>query len=130
MKILSARRFNHKLKATIQQTGKMSFTPETASALALSVQKGVKFFVDGEPETLYIAITDASDEDCFPLKKSGVYFYVFAQLLFDELQIDYKKYTVIYDLVRCVSYDEEAGGQCYKMNYRHIKKKAHEEDIE
>ena len=53
-----------------------------------------------------------------------------AQLLFDELRIDYRGYTVIYDLVRCPAYDEEAGGVSYKMNFRPIKKNSNETDID
>ena len=129
MKILSARQFNYRLKATVQKTGKLSFTPETAKALCLSSMKGIKFFTEGEQEQLCMAVMKEHDEDAFPLKKTGAYYYVAAQLLFDELGIDYKSYTVIYDLIRCPAYDEEAGGTSYKMNYRPIKKKSSDEDL-
>ena len=109
MKILSARQFNSNLKVTVQQTGKMNFTDETAKALALTASKGVKFFLDGEGDQLYMTIM--------------AYYYVAAQLMFDELGVDYKTYTVIYDLVRCKSYDEKSGGQCFRMDCRPIKKK-------
>lgn len=130
MKILSARQYNCSLKVTIQQTGRMNFTDDTAKALALTPNKGVKFFMEGEPEQLCMAIVDEPDEDCFQIRKSGAYYYVAAQLLFDELNVDYKTFTVYYDLVRCVAYDEPAGGQSFKMNQRTIKKRAHENDIE
>ncbi len=130
MRILSAQQFNRSLKVTIQQTGRMNFTDETAKFLNLSSEKGVKFFTEEEPEQLFMAITDAPDKDSFDIRKSGAYYYVATQLLFDELGVDYKTYTVIYDLTRCDTYDEEAGGQCYKMNKRTIKKKTHGEDIE
>ena len=83
--------------------------------------------MDGEPESLYMAIMGVPDRDSFPLKKSGAYYYVAAQLLFDDLGVDYKHFTVYYDLVRCVAYDEEAGGECYKMNQRIIKKKMNDD---
>lgn len=131
MKILSVKQYNAKLKATVQQTGRLSFSEETTNALVLSEDKGVKFFMEGNPESLCIAITASQDEDSFPLKKSGATFYVTAQLLFNELGIDYKNYTVIYDLVRCKAYDEESGGESYKLNYRPIKKKkVNEEEFE
>ena len=85
--------------------------------------------MEGEPEQLYLAIMGEADRDSFPLKGSGAYFTVAAQLLFDELGVDYKTYTVIYDLVRCKAYDEEAGGECYRMNYRHIIKKKKDDDL-
>ena len=128
MKILSARQYNCNLKVTVQQTGRMNFTEDTAKALALTSNKGVKLFLDGEPEQLYMAIMEEPDDDAFQIRKSGAYFYAATQLLFDELEIDYKTYTVIYDLVRCKAYDDEVGGVCYKMNYRPIKKKAYDEN--
>lgn len=123
IKVLSSRQYNQSLKATVQQTGKLSFNVETGAALDLSSKKGVKFFLEGEPEQLCLAIMADADDDSFALKKSGAYFTVEAKLLFDELGIDYKAYTVFYDLVRCKAYDAEAGGECYKMNYRPIPKK-------
>ena len=128
MKILSAREFNCNLKVTVQQTGKMNFTDETAKALALTAKKGVKFFMEGEPEQLHMAIVEEPDEDSFQIRKSGAYYYVPAQLLFDNLGVDYKTYTVIYNLVRCPAYDSEVGGRSYKMNYRPIKKKQNEDE--
>lgn len=123
IKILSAKQYNCSLKATVQQTGKLSFNADTGAALDLTSKKGVKFFMEGEPEQLCMAIMAEADEDAFSLKKSGAYFTVEAKLLFDELGIDYKAYTVFYDLVRCKAYDSEAGGECYKMNFRRIPKK-------
>lgn len=130
MKILSVRQYNDNLKATVQQTGKLNFNVETGEALELTHDKGVKFFMDGEPEELYMAIMARPDRDSFPLKKNGAYFYVSAKLLFDDLGVDYKGFTVFYDLQRCVDYDEEAGGECYKMNKRLIKKKGNDEEID
>ena len=123
MRILSAQQFNCKLKVTIQQTGRMNFTADTANALGLTVGKGVKFFTDGEPEQLCMAIMREKDADSFSIIRSGAYYYVPAQLMFDDLGVDYRNYTVFYDLVRCAGYDQEVGGQCYKMNKRQIKKK-------
>ena len=128
MKILSARQFNGSLKVTVQQTGKMNFSDETANVLDLTDSKRAKFFLDGEPEQLFMAIVEEQDEDAFKIRKSGAYYYVPAQRLFDELGVDYKTNTVIYDLVRCKSFDEEAGGQCYRMDYRPIPKKKKDKD--
>lgn len=131
MRILSAREYNGSLKVTIQQTGRMNFSEETAKVLSLTTDMGVKFFTDGEPEQLYMAIMSEPDNDSFQIRKSGTYYYVPANALFDNLGIDYKAYTVIYNLVRCPAYDGESGGQCYKMNCKPIKKKTNEEgDVE
>ena len=130
MRILSARQYNCNLKVTIQQTGKMNFSDDTARVLGISPEKGVKFFMEGEPEQLCMAIMEEPDDDSFQIRKSGSYYYVAALLLFDELGVDYKTYTVFFDLVRCMAYDEAAGGQSFKMNMRTIKKKSHGEVID
>ena len=128
MKILSAREYNVSLKVTIHQSGRMNFSDETAKVLALTVDKGVKLFQDDEAEQLYMAIMEKPDADSFQIRKSGTYYYAPTQLLFDALEVDYKRYTVFYDLVRCKDFDEEAGGVCYKMNMRTIKKKRNDEN--
>lgn len=130
MRILSARQYKVSLKVTIQKTGKLNFTEETANALSLTPDKGVKLFMDGEPEQLYMAIMAKVDDDSFEIRKSGLYYYVAARLLFDEMGVDYVNNTVIYDLVRCKAYDEQIGGDCYKMNQRTLKKKANERNID
>jgi hypothetical protein len=130
MRILSARQYKVSLKVTIQKTGKLNFTEETAKALALTPDKGAKLFMDGEPEQLYMAIMPKVDDDSFQIHKSGTYYYVPARLLFDDLGVDYTNNTVIYDLVRCKAYDEQIGGECYKMNQRTLKKKAYERNVD
>lgn len=128
MKILSVKQFNCRLKVTIQQTGRMNFTDETAKALGLTPEQGIKFFMAGEPEQLCMAIMPEPDEDSFPLRRSGTYFYVTAHLLFDELGVDYRENTVFFDLVRCMAYDKETGGQSYKMNIRMKRKRKDDEE--
>ncbi len=129
MKILSARDYNDKLKVTIQQTGRMNFNVETGESMGLTTKMGIKFFMEGEPEELYMAVMQEPDRDSFPVKKSGPYFYVNAKLLFDALKVDYSNFTVFYDLTRCSEYDEEAGGNCFKMTQRSIPKKKGGDDF-
>jgi len=132
MRILSSRQYNDSLKATVQSTGKLNFNVETGEVLELTLDKGIKFFMEGNPddEQLYMAVMAKPDRDSFQLRKNGAYFYVAAKLLFDDLGVDYKNYTVFYDLKRCMDFDEAAGGECYKMNFRPIKKNSNDEDID
>ncbi len=123
MKILSARDYNDRLKVTVQMTGRMNFNVETGESLGLTTSMGIKFFKEGEPEELYMAVMPEPDPDSFPIKKSGQYFYVNAKLLFDALKVDYSNFTVFYDLTRCSEYDEEAGGKCFSMNVRYFLKR-------
>lgn len=119
LQILSAKRFQTKLKATIQSTGRLGFTDKTAKELQFVNGSHVKFLSD-ESKGLYMAKVTGENEDAFEVRKSGDYFYVATKRLFDELGFDYKKENIMFDLVRKSSLDEEAGGEVYKMNKRSL----------
>lgn len=119
MKILSAIDYSTKLRVSIQTSGKLSFSCEAASSLGINENSVVKFGQDdNNPQILYLIIPYESDEQCFPVKPSGRYFYVPTKTLFDALKIDYENRTIIYDLIRMTSLDEECAGKTFKMNMR------------
>lgn len=123
LKILSAENFNTKLKATIQQTGRLGFTETTATQLHLNNKKFVKFAKDDENEDLYICLYGKKDVETFEVRTSGKYYYVPTTAFFNAMGLDYKKKTIIFDLLRTAGYDEAMGGEVYKMNKREILKK-------
>lgn len=55
IKILSVKDFASKLKATIQATGKLGFTEETAKAMSLSIDSYIQIGYEEETDTFYIA---------------------------------------------------------------------------
>lgn len=121
MKILSAIDYSTKLRVSIQTSGKLSFSYEAASNLGINENSVVKFGQDdNDSQILYLIIPSVSDEQCFPVKPSGRYFYVPTKTLFDALKIDYENQTIIFDLIRMTSLDEECGGKAFKMNMRVI----------
>lgn len=123
MKILSAKTYGVKLKATIQATGKLGFTKGTSEALNLSVNKFIKFAQDDKNENeLYLIVTQFENEDVFKLIYASGYYSVGTKGLFDALNLDYKNNTIIFDLQRIVHLDNEIGGEVYKMNMRTIDK--------
>lgn len=117
---LSARRFQTKLKATIQSSGRLGFTDRTAKELQLEKGSRLKFLMDDESKALFLVKVAQEDEDAFDVKLSGSYFYVTTKLLFDELGYDYKNRNIMFDLVRRPMMDEETGGETYKMNARDL----------
>ena len=121
MRILSAKTYGAKLKATIQATGKLGFTKNTSDALNLSVNKFIKFAQD-DNEDLYLIVTQFENEDVFKLIYASGYYSVGTKGLFDALNFDYKNNTIIFDLQRMVNLDNELGGEVYKMNMRIIDK--------
>ena len=76
IKILSAKNFATKLKATIQASGRLGFTAETATALDLKSGKFAKFAKDDENDELYLIIINEGSEDAFSVRESSGYFYV------------------------------------------------------
>ncbi len=118
MKILSVKQFSNRLKATIQATGRLNFSDDTAKILGLKEGTLIKFAMDDD-DALYMALSFSDcDEDAFRVRKSGVYHYVPTNLLFDALGIDYRGKAITYDLVRNQSKDAELGGMSFRMNLR------------
>lgn len=127
--IISAKQFAIKLKVTIQASGRLGFTDETAKALDLASGKFAKFAKDDEKDILYLIIIDKGDEDAFSIKLSSNYYYVPTRQMFDMLGIDYENNNVMYDLIPQPSLDEDLLGQVYLMKPRINKRKDKKDDI-
>lgn len=124
LKILSFKEYGASLKATIQSTGKLGFSAATATVLELASHTHVRFAQEDEASgVLYLAIMSGVDEDGFKIMQSGGYYNVNARPLFDALQVDYKRRTVIYDLQRDAAKDKEMGGKTYRMEPRYLPKR-------
>ena len=121
--IISAKQFATKLKATIQSSGRLGFTEETAKVLDLSSGKHAKFAKDDENGSLYLIICNEGSEDAFEIRESSGYFYVPARLMFDMLGFDYEHNTIMFDLIRQTSLDDDLQGQVFFMKRRQNKKK-------
>lgn len=129
IKILSAKQFATKLKATIQASGRLGFTAETATALDFKSGKFAKFAKDDENSNLYLIINNESSEDAFSIRESGGYFYVPTKVMFDTLGYNYEAGNIMFDLVRQPSLDNDLAGQVYYMKQRPNKTKEKKDDI-
>mgnify|MGYP007022115784 CR=1 FL=1 len=123
IRIINAKQFTTKLKATIQFSGRLGFTEETAKALDLSAGKFARFAQDDEKNTLYLIIIDEASEDAFQIKLSSTYYYVPTKMMFDMLGFDYEHNTIMFDLIRQPSLDTDLMGQVYLMKQRINKRK-------
>ena len=124
IRIIKTRDFNVKLKATIPSSGRLGFTSDTAVALSLSSASFAKFANDDEDDkALYLIISSSEDEDSFKVTKSGAYYYLPTSLMFDAFGYDYKRYNIMFDLVRISELDELLGGNVYKLNKRVLMRK-------
>lgn len=128
--IISAKQFARNLKATIQKSGRLGFTEETANILDLASGKYAKFAKDDENNMLYLIIINNEEEEAFQIKLSSGYYYVPARLMFDMLGFDYRNNNIMFDLVRQFSLDEELQGQVFKMLPRINKRKEKDDEIE
>lgn len=117
--------FTEKLKATIQKTGRLGFTDETAKVLNLQNMKCAKFARDDkDSKILYLVLCEEEQNNSFRVVKSGAYFYLPTKLMFDAFDFDYINNVVMFDLVRMSSLDNEIGGIVYKMCKRLKTKKS------
>ena len=123
LRIINAKQFTTKLKATIQFSGRLGFTEETANVLDLSVGKFARFAQDDEKNTLYLIIIDKASEDAFQIRLSSGYYYVPTKMMFDMLGFDYEHNTIMFDLIRQPSLDADLMGQAYLMKQRVNKRK-------
>ena len=123
IRIINAKQFTTKLKATIQFSGRLGFTEETANVLDLSVGKFARFAQDDEKNTLYLIIIDKASEDAFQIRLSSGYYYVPTKMMFDMLGFDYEHNTIMFDLIRQPSLDADLMGQTYLMKQRINKRK-------
>jgi hypothetical protein len=130
LKIYSAKAYSIKLKCTIQRSGRLGFTAETAKALQLTPTSFIKIAGDDEiPGSLYLIVCNGEDENGFKVDYVSKYYSLPTTALFNELKIDYKNYTVMYDLARDASLDSSVDGIVYRMCERKNPKKKKEVDM-
>lgn len=124
VKFFSARQYSAKLKVTIQSTGKLGFTDDTAKELELSSQTYIKLGADvNEPDVMFMVVSSDANEDAFKVCKAGDYYYLPTSVLFMSLGYDFKNKTIIFDLTRAADFDADFGGKVYKLNKRECDKK-------
>lgn len=119
IKKFNAKEYTSKLKATIQASGKLGFTQETIKTLELTPDCSVLIGQEeGQGGNLYMGVLREQREDAFPVIASGQYVNLNTKQLFDELKVEYTKWTIMYDLLRFKDGDDAMGAECYKMVMR------------
>ena len=129
IRLLSAKQFATKLKATIQASGRLGFTAETATALGLESGKFARFAQDDENGSLYLIINSERSEDAFEIRVSSGYYYVPTKVMFDTLGYNYEDGNIMFDLIRQPSLDNDLQGLVYFMKQRQTKNKEKKNDI-
>lgn len=124
IKIISTKNFTKPLKVTLQSSGKLGFTRDTAEVLRLEPGKLIQIGRDEEKNDMYLILTQGTPEDAFAVAKAGDYYYLPTTLMFDALGYKYGKFTFFFDLVRREELDAELNGVVYYMKERNNIKKA------
>lgn len=112
-----------KLKCTIQASGKLGFTEKTIAAMHMEENTAFEIYPDdNEPDVFYLIKNTKADEDAFPVKKSGKYYYINTKTLFDSLGWKYssKDYTIAFDMMRDIEAEKAYGREIYKLVKRII----------
>jgi len=111
------------IKCTIHKSGKLGFTEAAIKKLNLETNRFIKIGTNYEDKTdtsLYMAIQAEVDEYSFKANKAGNYYYINTKALFDNLEVDYRKHSIIYDIV---DHRDEEGNNLFKLIRREKERK-------
>lgn len=122
IKFIKAKDLERNLKCTVHKSGKLGFTESSIKKLNIEKNRYIRIGQNEEEENsddLYMEIQENDDEFCFKAVKAGKYFYVNTKAMFDLLNVDYKKNTVMYDIIEM----ENEGMLIYKLKRREKERK-------
>lgn len=100
IEILDGERLSQTAKATVQSTGRLNFTPETATLMNITGESTIILFKAGERD-LGAIVKPGDDRRGFKVKKTGPYYYIQIKNYLEERGIDYKGTTrIVFDIVK------------------------------
>ena len=121
LKPLDAQRLQKSVKATVQNSGRLTFAMDAVKDMELSEDKSI-IILAAEDGNLGAVISHKGDPEAFVLKKCGAYFYVSFKNYLQQAGVDYKNQRVVYDITEL---DEEYKGRTlYKFERRLLPKNA------
>lgn len=116
-----------KPKATVHASGRLGFNIEAINFMDLASKRNFKVAVadeDGvEVRNIYL-IEDNNSKVAAKVSKAGEYYYLNVGNLFEDLDLDYKNYTIIYDIKKGM-YE---GNDMYILKMREPKRKKKKEE--
>lgn len=89
------------IKATIHKTGKLGFSTGANKYMKLKYFKNFKIArneSDMNDDSLYLLPLEIGDENSYKLSKAGNYYYINIKSILKEMNIDYQKESIIYDI--------------------------------
>ncbi len=124
LKPLDAQRLQKSVKATVQNSGRLTFAMDAVNDMKLTEDKSI-IILAAENGDLGAVISEKGDPEAFALKKCGAYFYVSFKNYLQQVGVDYKSQRIIYDITEL---DEKYKGRTlYKFERRILSKGDKEE---
>ncbi len=121
---LDAQRLQKSVKATVQNSGRLTFAMDAVNDMKLTEDKSIIILAAGNGD-LGAVISEKGDPEAFVLKKCGTYFYVSFKNYLQQAGVDYKSQRIIYDITEL---DEKYKGRTlYKFERRILLKGDKEE---
>ena len=121
---LDAQRLQKSVKATVQNSGRLTFAMDAVNEMQLTEDKSIIILAAGNGD-LGAVISVKGDPEAFALKKCGAYFYVSFKNYLQQAGVDYKSQRIIYDITEL---DEKYKGRTlYKFERRILSKGDKEE---
>lgn len=118
LEVLDGERLSLTTKATVQSTGRLNFTPETASMMGITADCTVVLFKANDRD-LGAIVKPGEDWRGFKVKKTGPYFYIQLRNYLEERGIDYKGSTrIVFDITQVE--EKLEGLPLFKMMRRDI----------
>jgi len=106
-----------RVKCTVHSNGKLGFSQAAIKRFGINDNHYAKIGINEEDvkdTSLYMLLTRTPDEESFKINSAGNYYYLNTRNLFDELNIDYKKMKIIYDIEE-IKHENQI---IYKLNRR------------
>lgn len=115
-RLITAKDITKTLKVTIQKTGRLGFTNQTAEEMQIDTDTFFYFGTDDQVASDLIMVKNrVASSDGYRAIKSGDYYYLNTAPLFTTLGYEYASKNIIFDVVRYPALDQEAGGEVYTM---------------
>lgn len=98
------------IKATIHQSGKLGFSQAAIEKLNLSQNTYIKIGTNKENKkdnNIYMVVIREANELAIKVNKAGKYYYLNTKDFFNEIGVDYKSKSIIYDIVDISSNNEK-----------------------
>ena len=111
-----------KPKATVHATGRLGFNIDAINFMNLANKENFKVATsedEGEELKNIYLIHSEEDKSAAKVSKSGDYYYLNVGNLFEDLDIDYKNFTVIFDIKK----DYYNNKEMYVLKMRRLKRK-------